>query len=99
MLEPPPKTLPIEYRMERPFRFGLGSVMKPQSSALPRFMGQRSVSNTSSVSSLPPASMSSTLMFGFAASLPATTEPELPLPQTMKSNCLLTSDEFCISAP
>jgi hypothetical protein len=36
---------------------------------------------------LPPASSSSTLTAGFSASRHATTEPEEPDPQTMKSQC------------
>jgi hypothetical protein len=63
--------------------FAIGSVKKLQSSSPPRFIGQRSVSKTISVSSVPAASISNTLTSGLAASLPATTEPELPLPQTM----------------
>jgi hypothetical protein len=45
----------------------------------------RSDSTTLGTSSLPPASSTSTLTSGFSANLRATTEPEDPEPQTMKS--------------
>src|ERR1700758_5643212 len=51
---------------------------------------------TSGTSSHPPASSRSTLTSGFSASRRATTEPDEPDPQTMKSYCNLRSDlSFC----
>ena len=51
----------------------------------PRFIGHWPASMTSGILSLPPASISSTLTSGFSANRRATTEPEEPDPQTMKS--------------
>ena len=39
MLDPPPRTLPIDIGMARPFRCGLGCGNEPQSVALPRLPG------------------------------------------------------------
>jgi hypothetical protein len=53
--------------------------------SLARFKGHLTASVTFGTSSLPPASTNSTLTSGFSASRRATTEPEEPDPQTMKS--------------
>lgn len=53
MLEPPPRTLPIDIGSARPFKCGLGSATKPQSVALPRFPGHADGSMTVGTSSLP----------------------------------------------
>jgi hypothetical protein len=64
-------------------RFGFGSVTKPQSSSPPSAMGQRLGFVTKSVSSVPPASSSSIRVFRSAASLAATTQPDVLAPHTM----------------
>src|SRR5258708_18422526 len=89
MLDPPPNTLPIEYGMARPLRCGLGWAAKFQSRSLPRFAGHCSARITSGASSGPPASSSSTLTLGFSPRRRATTEPDEPEPQPIKSYCVL----------
>src|SRR6266478_1066076 len=87
ILDPPPSTLPIFSGMERPLRYGLGWATKFQSRSVPRFSNHRADSVTLGTSSLPPASSNNTLTSGFSARRRATTEPEEPDPQTMKSYC------------
>jgi hypothetical protein len=70
---------------ERPLSSGLGSALKPQSRSPCRLSAQSSGSVTLGKSSSPPASSSRTLTAGFSANLRATTQPEDPAPQTMKS--------------
>ena len=84
MLDPPPNTLPMSIGMERPLRCRVRLGLETQSRSLPRFK-PLAASMTLGTSSLPPASSSSTLTSGFSASRRATTEPEEPDPQTMKS--------------
>jgi hypothetical protein len=85
MLDPPPSTLPILSGMERPLKCGLRWATNFQSRSVPRFSNQRAASVTLGASSLPPASSNNTLTSGFSARRRATTEPEEPDPQTMKS--------------
>src|ERR1700738_2630779 len=85
MLDPPPKTLPMEYGMARPLRWGLDWTAKFQSRSLPRLAPHCSARITAGTSSGPPASSSSTLTSAFSARRRATTEPDEPEPQTMKS--------------
>src|ERR1700745_180807 len=87
MLDPPPSTLPILSGMERPLRGGLGWPTNFQSSSVPSFPPKRAASVTLGTSSLPPASSKITLTSGFSARRRATTDPEEPDPQTMKSYC------------
>src|SRR5258706_4923836 len=87
MLDPPPSTLPIWSGMERPLRCGLGWATNFQSRSVPRFSNHRPASVTLGTSSLPPASSNNTLTSGFSARRRATTDPEEPDPQTMKSYC------------
>jgi hypothetical protein len=56
------------------------------------FMGHWFASITLGTSSVPPASSSSTLAAGFSASRRATTEPDEPDPQTIKSYCGFKSE-------
>src|SRR5215471_17921 len=85
--EPPPRTLPMESGNERPLMDGLGWALKFQSCSPPRFMGQLAASLMLATSSSPPASSNRTVTFGFSARRRATTDPEEPDPQTMKSYC------------
>src|SRR3954469_1078654 len=85
MLDPPPSTFPIDRETVRPLRCGLGIASKPQSRSLPRFIGHRIGSITSGTSSFPPASSNSTETSEVSASRAATTDPDEPDPQTMKS--------------
>jgi hypothetical protein len=71
--------------MERPLRWGFGCPTKFQSRSLPRFIGHLSASMILGTSSSPPASSNSTLTLAFSARRRATTDPEEPDPQTMKS--------------
>src|SRR5215813_7111372 len=92
MLDPPPSTLPMGRGMARPLRCGLGCAMNFQSRSVPKFSNHLFASLTLGTSSLPPASSNSTLTSGVSANRRATTEPEEPDPQTMKSYCGFKSD-------
>src|SRR5215510_5069162 len=85
MLDPPPKPFPIPKEMARPLSQGFGSVLNSQYRSLPMFLIHWRASMTLGDSSSPPSSSSRTFSSGFSAILPATTEPEEPEPQTMKS--------------
>ncbi len=73
--------------MARPFRNGLGSARKFQSRSDPRFSNHFPGSFTLGTLSSPPASTRRTLTSGFSASRRATTDPDEPAPQMMKSYC------------
>src|ERR1700753_2941909 len=85
MLDPPPRTLPIDIGSARLLICGLGSLENAQSRSLPRFVGHRAGIMTDGDASGGPASSRSTDTSGFSASLRATTEPDDPAPHTMKS--------------
>src|SRR3981081_2169276 len=85
MLDPPPRPLPIARWTARPFSRALGSAEKHQSRSLPILCIQLAASITAEESSSPPASSKRTLTAGFSASRRATTDPDEPAPQTMKS--------------
>src|SRR5262245_54737136 len=88
MLDPPPSTFPMLKGMARPLRLGFGAAWNCQSRSVPRFWIHRSASMTLGASSSPPASRSRTVTSGSSASRRATTEPDEPDPQTMKSYTL-----------
>src|SRR5262245_5065018 len=94
MLDPPPRTFPMLKGMARPLRLGFGAAWNCQSRSVPRFWIHRSASMTLSASSPPPASRSRTDTSGFSASRRATTEPDEPDPQTMKSWTLDSKASF-----
>jgi hypothetical protein len=95
-VDPPPSTLPIFSGMERPLRCGFGWPIKAQSRSLPRFRGHWPASMMLGTSSLPRASSRRTLASAFSANRRATTEPDEPDPQTIKSLCGLSSAvSFC----
>ena len=71
--------------MARPFNRGFGLALKAQSCSPPRREGHADASLTLASSSLPPASSRRTLTSAFSASRRATTDPDDPEPQTMKS--------------
>src|ERR1700729_3498368 len=85
MLDPPPRTLPIDISNVRLLICALGSLWNAQSRSLPRLVGHKAGVITDGVASWPPASSSSTDTWGFSASRRATTEPDDPAPHTMKS--------------
>jgi hypothetical protein len=85
MLEPPPRTLPMDMGMERPFNRGFDVALNDQSCSPPRRVGQAAAFMMFATSSLPPASSRSTLTSMFSANRRATTDPDDPDPQTMKS--------------
>ncbi len=85
MLEPPPRTLPMDMGMERPFNRGFALALNDQSCSLPRRAGQADASMMLATSSLPPASSRRTLTAALSARRRATTDPDDPEPQTMKS--------------
>src|ERR1700730_6855595 len=93
MLEPPPRTLPMFIGMARPFRCELGSALKFQSRSDPRLRNHCPGSFTLGPLSSPPASIRRTLTSGFSASRRATTDPDEPDPQMMKSYCDFISDD------
>jgi hypothetical protein len=69
-----------------PARMRLASIRRLKPCAnIPTLVGQRPGSNTLEQSSLPPASSSNTLTSAASAKRRATTDPEDPAPQTMKS--------------
>src|SRR5690606_4986865 len=91
-LLPPPSTLPIGKGGVRPFSAAQGSDRNCQSRALPIFCIQTRESVTCGTRSSSPASVSSTLTSGLAASWLATLPPDAPLPQTINSYTF----PFCI---
>src|SRR6516165_11188471 len=87
MLDPPPSTFPIPKERARPLTQRLGSALNCQYLSLPMFVVHCRASATLGTSSSPPASNNRTLTAVFSARRRATTEPEEPDPQTMKSYC------------
>jgi hypothetical protein len=75
----------MDMGMARPFSRGFVVALNDQSCSPPRRAGQRSGSMISGESSLPLASSRRTLTSAFSARRRATTEPDDPDPQTMKS--------------
>src|SRR5262245_46793160 len=87
MLDPPPRTFPIDNGRERPLRCGFGRAWSFDALSLPRLASHWPASMTLATSSPPPASSSRTLTSAFSASRRATTAPADPEPQMMKSSC------------
>src|SRR5262249_34008080 len=87
MLDPPPRTFPIDNGRERPLRCGFGRAWKLRARWLPSVASHWPASMTLATSSPPPASSSRTLTSAFSARRRATTAPADPEPQMRKSSC------------
>ena len=101
MLEPPPRTLPIESGTTRPLTPRAGSAWKFQSRSLPRFMGHLSAIHYGGTLTSPLASRSRTLISLFSARRRATTDPDEPDPQSriVLSGRPLASPGFALRVP